>query len=52
VVLVLVRFLAGEADIIFELPDQKVQNFLVSMAFKQWFLKYVRKVFGEMHVRI
>jgi hypothetical protein len=41
-----------EVGIIFELSDQKARGFLVFIVIKRLFSEYVRKIFGEMSVRI
>jgi hypothetical protein len=46
------ELLQGEAGVVLELPDQKVQGFLVSIALNRLFFKHAHKVFGEIPVRL
>jgi hypothetical protein len=46
-----VRFLAGEVGVIFELSDQKAQCFLVLIVFKWLLSEHARMLLGEMSVR-
>jgi hypothetical protein len=45
-------FVGTHSGIDFELPDQKTQGFIVLIALKWLFLEHVRKLFGEIYVRI